>query len=128
MKTLPELAISLDALADNARKLKERCDAAGIEVVPVLKSLRSAPEVVRVCARGGLVHVADSRVENLARLKADNPDASRCMLIRSPMIGQAGAAVEACDSILVSERQMLVLSLIHISEPTRLGMISYAVF
>jgi len=32
MKTLPELAISLDALADNARRLKERCDAASIEV------------------------------------------------------------------------------------------------
>jgi predicted amino acid racemase len=108
MKTLPELAISLDALTDNARRLKERCDAAGIEVVPVLKSLRSAPEVVCACARGGLVHVADSRVENLTRLKADNPDASRRMLIRSPMIGQVEAAVEACDCILVSEQHILV--------------------
>ena len=108
MKMLPELVISLDALADNARRLKERCDIAGIEVVPVLKSLRSAPEVVHACARGGLVHVADSRVENLVRLKADSPDASRCMLIRSPMMGQVEAAVEVCDCILVSERQILV--------------------
>lgn len=108
MRILPELAISLDALADNARRLKNRCDAVGIEVVPVLKSLHSAPEVVRACARGGLVHVADSRVENLTRLKAGNPDASRCMLIRSPMIGQVAAAVEVCDCILVSERHILV--------------------
>jgi len=61
MKTCPELAVSLGALEDNARSLKTCCDAAGVEVMPVLKGLRPAPEVVRACARGGLVHVADSR-------------------------------------------------------------------
>jgi predicted amino acid racemase len=107
MKTYPELAVSLKALEDNARSLRERCDAAGLEVIPVLKGMRSAPEVVRACARGGLVHVADSRVENLVQLKADIADVSRYVLIRPPMASQAEAAVRACDCVFVTERHTL---------------------
>ena len=37
--------------------------------------------------------------------------------------------VDDCDQIMmITDAGTLVLSLIHISEPTRLGMISYAVF
>ncbi|MHB8070492.1 MAG: alanine racemase [Candidatus Cryosericum sp.] len=107
MKTYSELAVSLDALEDNARSLKTCCDAAGVEVIPVLKGMRSAPEIVRACARGGLVHVADSRVENLVRLKTESGTGSRSILIRPPMAGEAEAAVKACDCIFVTERQTL---------------------
>lgn len=107
MKMYPELAVSLGALEENARSLKTCCDAAGVEVIPVLKGLRSMPEVVRACARGGLVHVADSRTENLARLKTESGVASRSVLIRPPMAGEADAAVRACDCVFVSERHTL---------------------
>ena len=47
------------------------------------------------------------------------------------MAGAEVGTVELCDSIFgIAPNQAVVheLSLIHISEPTRLGMISYAVF
>ncbi len=107
MKMYPELTISLRALEDNARSLKERCDAIGVEVIPVLKGIRSAPEVARACMRGGLAHIADSRVENLTQLRTDISDASRYVLIRPPMTGQAEAVVKACDCVFVTERHTL---------------------
>ena len=58
----------------------------------------------------------------------------KCMTISIlTMIGEslckdAGQAAGACAVQLVGVAAALYLSLIHISEPTRLGMISYAVF
>lgn len=109
MKAYPELALSLGAIEENARHLKEHGDAASIEMVGVLKCLRSAPEVAQACMRGGLRYLADSRVENLVRLREALPgEECRFMLIRSPMSCQTDEAVRVCDTILVSERGVLV--------------------
>lgn len=109
MKAYPELTLSPGAIEENAKHLKERGDAAGIEMVAVLKCLRSAPEVAQACLRGGLRYLADSRVENLARLRESlSGEQCRFMLIRSPMSWQTDEAVRICDTIIVSEREAIV--------------------
>lgn len=111
----PELAISLEAIEENARQLKQRCNAANIEVIAVLKCLQSAPEIAQACMRGGLLHMADSRMENLIRLKTSLPGTGGCMLIRPPMVGQVEDVVATCDTVMVSERSILV----HLSDTAR---------
>src|SRR5428012_5866 len=53
---------------------------------------------------------------------------SRCRGSTSPLLWEAGASAAPLSAATCTVAPGGILSLIHISEPTRLGMISYAVF
>src|SRR5450756_1546600 len=65
--------------------------------------------------------------ENRARREHERaPQLKQYGLITPQALDDAKTAVEAAEAAMVAARAQ-ILSLIHISEPTRLGMISYAV-
>src|SRR5665648_606411 len=64
--------------------------------------------------------IANLIVAQLIHLESEDPDKDISMYVNSPG-GSVYAGLAVYDT-------MQYLSLIHISEPTRLGMISYAVF
>lgn len=100
--TAPRLEIDLDRIHHNARTLVERLAARGIAVTAVTKATLGSPEVARVLVAAGVSAIGDSRIENIERMRRAGIDA-RMVLIRSPMLSQAGRVVASADASLNTE-------------------------
>ncbi len=89
--------IDLDKIGDNARHLVGLAAARDISITAVTKAVLGNPDVARVLTDAGVVALADSRVENVERLRRAGV-VDPIWLIRSPMPSQidrivAGGAV-----------------------------------
>jgi predicted amino acid racemase len=104
--TAPRLDIDLAAITHNARSLVDLLAAKGIRVTGVCKAALASTDVATAMVRGGVSGLGDSRVENLARLRAAGI-AAPLTLIRSPMRSQAHAAVRYADTSLNTEPVVL---------------------
>ena len=103
---LPALHISLEAITHNSRVLTERLGAFGITVAGVVKGCCGSPQVAAAMLAGGVSDIADSRLENLVRLRRNGVDAP-LWLLRLPMISQAEEVVEYADVSLNSDLRTL---------------------
>lgn len=96
----PKLEISLEKLKHNTKTLVGMCHECGINVAGVTKAVCGHKDIARAMVAGGIDIIADSRIENLKRLRGiDLPK----LLLRLPMISQAGEVVEYADLSLNSE-------------------------
>ena len=68
--TCPWLSIDLDKIEHNSRTLVNFCTQRGIALTGVTKATCGNPEVAKAMLRGGVHSIADSRLENIRRLKA----------------------------------------------------------
>ncbi|MGC5167770.1 alanine/ornithine racemase family PLP-dependent enzyme [Luteimicrobium sp. DT211] len=106
----PRLEVDLLAVTHNTRTLVDRLAPRGIRVTGVTKAALGAPDLAAAMLAGGALGLGDSRVENLARLRAAGPavpaDVPRT-LIRSPMVSQADDAVRVATTSLVTEARTL---------------------
>jgi len=102
----PYLTIDLDKIEHNARTIVGLCKRLGIEVTGVTKVTCGHPEVARAMLRGGVASIADSRMENIRRLKAAGIDSSY-MLLRLPALSGVDEVVESVDVSLNSELTVL---------------------
>lgn len=98
------LEIRLDQVADNARRLVERCGRQGITVTAVTKAMLGAPELAR--SLSGVHSLGDSRVENIERLRKAGIVAP-LLLLRTPMPSQVAAVVAANVTSVNTEREVL---------------------
>lgn len=96
----PALWIDLKKLEHNTRAMVEVYRKNNIGIATVTKAYCAMPEVAAAQVRGGCSYLADSRVQNLKKLK-DLPVPK--MLIRIPMISQAEDVVKYADVSLNSE-------------------------
>ncbi|GMA22666.1 hypothetical protein GCM10025864_04250 [Luteimicrobium album] len=107
----PRLEVELGAVAHNTRTLVDRLASRGVRVVGVTKAALGRPDVAAAMLAGGAVGLGDSRVENLARLRAADPGQVPpdvpLTLIRSPMPSQADDVVCLATTSLVTERRTL---------------------
>ncbi|MFN3866516.1 MAG: alanine racemase [Demequina sp.] len=104
--TAPRIEVDLAAIEHNARTLVERLAPTGITVTGVTKATLGSPEVARAMLRGGVTRLADSRIENLERLRRGGISVP-LTLLRSPSPAQAARAVAAADSSLVSDMDVV---------------------
>lgn len=102
----PRIEVDLDKIEANAGSLVDRLGRRGIRVVAVTKALLGAPELGAALERGGVSGLGDSRVQNLARLRAGGSVLPRT-LIRSPMLSDAHAVARDADISLNSEARIL---------------------
>ncbi len=98
----PTLFIDLDTIAGNARTAAQWFRAHKVEVYGVTKACLGAPQVAMAMLDGGCRGIADSRWQNLRRLRQAGITA-RLMLIRSPGLSQVDAAVRWADVSLNTE-------------------------
>lgn len=96
----PKLVVDTKKLAHNTRTLAERCAARGVALAAVTKVYCAFPELARVQAECGVAWLADSRVDNLAKLQ--NIPLPK-ILLRLPMISQAEDVVALADLSFNSE-------------------------
>ncbi len=92
----PQLIFFLDRIEENARKIVNSCNRAGIAVFGVTKVACGYPPVAWAMIRGGVQGLADSRLLNLMRLREENFPVP-LMLLRPPAPAEAKLTVEVAD-------------------------------
>ncbi|KPK37841.1 MAG: hypothetical protein AMJ69_10190 [Gammaproteobacteria bacterium SG8_47] len=104
--TSPYLTINLAKIEHNARTIVGLCREHGITVSGVTKATCGHPDVAAAMLRGGVSSLADSRLENIRRLKAAGID-TPCMLLRVPALSGVDEVVDSIDVSLNSEMSVL---------------------
>lgn len=102
----PKVIIDLDRIARNAAVVCAKARAAGISVFGVTKGTCGMPQVARAMLRGGVAGIAESRFENIDRLRRSGI-ACPIMLLRSPPPMRLEALVRHVDISLQSEMSVL---------------------
>ena len=93
MTTTPYITIDLDKIEHNTRTIVGLCNEHGIEVSGVTKVTCGHSGVANAMLRGGVTSIADSRLENIQRLKSAGIDSSY-MLLRVPPLSAVDEVVE----------------------------------
>lgn len=94
--TAPRIEIDVSVIRRNARTLCAWLTAEGVEVTGVTKAVGGDPNVARAMLEGGVSSLADARIENVERMRADGLDCP-ISLIRPPMLSQAARVVRSCE-------------------------------
>jgi ornithine racemase len=102
----PQVSIDLARIERNARTVVEACRASGIGVFGVTKGTCGMPQVARAMLSGGVEGIAESRFENIRRLRDSGIDAP-VMLLRSPPFARCEEVVRSVDVSLNSEFAIL---------------------
>ncbi len=103
----PQVSIRLDTIERNARVVTAKCLEAGIGVFGVTKGTCGMPQVARAMLRGGVVGLAESRFENIRRLRESGIEAP-IMLLRSPPLSRVEEVIRNVDVSLNSELGVLL--------------------
>ena len=98
----PQITIDLSRIERNAKAVVGRCAQSGIQVFGVTKGTCGMPQVARAMLRGGVVGIAESRFENIRRLR-DSGIHCPIMLLRSPPLSRAEEVVRTVEISLQSE-------------------------
>lgn len=98
----PQVTIDLGRIERNARAVVSACAAGGIKVFGVTKGTCGMPQVARAMLRGGVAGLAESRFENIRRLRESGISAP-VMLLRSPPITRVEEVVRTVDISMQSE-------------------------
>jgi predicted amino acid racemase len=102
----PHVAIDLAKVEHNARAITALCARHGIAVTGVTKGVCGHPGVARAMLSGGCVSLGESRMENVARLRAAGVESS-FMLLRVPPLSAVDEVVTGVDVSLNSELAVL---------------------
>ena len=96
------IEVDCERIRANAEAVTKLCAGHGIEVAGVTKCCCGEPEIGQAMLAGGCTMLADSRLDNVARLRAAGIEAP-ILLLRLPAISEAAQVVELCDMSLNSE-------------------------
>lgn len=96
----PKVEVDLNKIKHNASILVNLCKEYGIKVAGVTKSFCGYPDIAKAFVEGGVSYLADSRIENLIKLKDFKLPK---ILLRLPMISEVEKIVEYADISLNSE-------------------------
>lgn len=104
--TTPYVSIDIGKIEHNARTIAGLCKEHGIEVSGVTKVTCGYPDVANAMLRGGISCIADSRLQNIQRLKAAGIN-TRYLLLRVPALSEVDKVIELVDVSLNSELTVL---------------------
>lgn len=100
----PRLEIDIEKLKHNAKVILQSCHERNIKVSFVTKSFCAQKEIVESVYSEGIDYIADSRIQNLKKLRDINLPK---MLIRIPMISELEEAINYCDISFNSELETI---------------------
>ncbi|MCK8828495.1 alanine/ornithine racemase family PLP-dependent enzyme [Natroniella acetigena] len=104
----PKVNVDIKKVIANAKEVVNLAAEKGIEVVGVTKSVCANLEVAKALLKGGVVGLADSRINNLLYLR-ENLKLERVplMLLRTPMLSEVEQVVKYVDVSLNSELKIV---------------------
>ena len=83
----PRIEIDLEKIAHNAKTLKDLYGSKGIGLMAVTKAVRGNPRIAQTLVKCGIDILADSRIENIKRMRAAGVQA-QFMLTRTPALSR----------------------------------------
>ncbi|SON51631.1 alanine/ornithine racemase family PLP-dependent enzyme [Vibrio tapetis] len=98
----PRLDIDCSKIHHNAQRLISQLSLKNISVTPVTKVFLGNPIIAQVLVDAGAEMFADSRVENIQKMRQAGISVPK-MLIRTPMLSQAASVVRCCEISLNTE-------------------------
>ena len=98
---MPRIEINLSQIQHNARILCELYEKQGISLMGVSKAVLGEPLIAEAMIRGGVKFIADSRLENIQRMK--NSRVSAQFVLLRTALSQAESVVEDVDISLNTE-------------------------
>lgn len=98
---MPRIEIALSQIRDNARILCELYEQKGISLMGVSKAVLGNPLIAEAMIQGGVKFIADSRIENIQKMKSAGI-ATRFVLLRTAL-SQAESVVRNADISLNTE-------------------------
>ncbi|MDR7857209.1 ornithine racemase Orr [Tissierella sp.] len=102
----PRMTIDLETIRNNVKSVVRLCNTQDIKVAGVTKVFCGDPKIAKAYIDGGVSYLADSRIENLIRLKElDIPK----IMLRLPMVSEVEKIVEYADISLNSEVETITL-------------------
>ncbi|WP_202709072.1 ornithine racemase Orr [Sporosalibacterium faouarense] len=100
----PRIEVDLNKIKHNTEILSALCDKNNIDAIGVTKVFCAYPPIAQAMVKGGVKMLADSRIENLEKIKDISIPK---LLLRLPMISQANKVVELADISLNSELETI---------------------
>jgi ornithine racemase len=94
-RLLPRIEISLSQIQHNARTVSEHFERKGIFLMGVSKPVLGDPIVAEAMIQGGVKFIADSRIENIQRMK--NAGLSTQFVLLRTALSQAESVIEHVD-------------------------------
>ncbi len=102
----PRVELDIGKVRDNASALVELLGRSKISITAVTKATLGLPEVAVALIEAGAAGLADSRIENIERLRDAGIDA-HVLLLRSPMLSQVDRIVRSADGSCNTEPSVL---------------------
>lgn len=99
---LPMVKIHSGKIRHNARVLKEQLNRKHIACIGVTKGVLAHPDVVNAFLDAGIDHLADSRIQNVKRIR-DWGFTGEVTLLRAPMNAEAAETIAFADNCIISE-------------------------
>lgn len=103
--SLPRIEISLSKIRDNSHFLSKFYGVSGISLMGVSKAVLGEPAIVKAMIQGGVGFIADSRLENIQRMR--NAGITAQFVLLRTALSQAESIVELVDISLNSELETL---------------------
>ena len=102
---MPRIEISLSQIQENAKKLSELYMQKGISLMGVTKAVLGEPFIAKAMIQGGVKFIADSRIENIQKMKSAGI-VTQFVLLRTPL-SKTKSIVEYVDISLNTEIKIL---------------------
>ena len=102
---MPRIEISLSQIRENTKKLSELYMQKGISLMGVTKAVLGEPSIAKAMIQGGVKFIADSRIENIQKMKSAGIS-TQFVLLRTPL-SQAESIVKNADISLNTEIETL---------------------
>jgi len=104
MSKFPRVEVDYKKLVHNVQVIKEKCSAKDVSMMGVTKVFCAIPEIAKAYVDGGVDFLADSRVENLKKMKDLSVPK---VLLRLPMLSEASEVVKYADISMNSELETI---------------------
>jgi predicted amino acid racemase len=103
----PCLKINLKKISHNSKVINLRCNQSGISLVGVTKGVLGDIKIAEAIKKSGVNILADSRLENLKKLRSFYGRNQQLIMLRSPMLSEVKDLIEICDISLNTQLEVI---------------------
>jgi predicted amino acid racemase len=105
-KITPRIEINLEKIRHNTKVLKKLYGEKGIQISGVVKGVCANLEVARTLVEAGITSLADSKIENIRKMKMAGLK-SKLILLRTPALSEVQQVVEFADISMNTELEII---------------------
>jgi predicted amino acid racemase len=103
----PCLKINLGKISHNSSIINLKCSHYDISLIGVTKCVLGDIKIAEAMRKSGINIFADSRLDNLKRLRKFYGKQQQLIMLRSPMLSEVGELIEICDISLNTQLEVI---------------------